>query len=90
MQNKTIDYIAEAMPQTLEELATIKGIGPKKLKELGPAILVITTGEETNVKEKVIRVSESGERIFSVRPLEKEGLGVYVFQFKVIRGTAER
>ena len=29
LQNKTIDYIAHAMPQTLEELAAIKGIGPK-------------------------------------------------------------
>src|SRR3989338_2153060 len=66
LQNKTIDYIADAMPQTLEELAAIKGIGPKKLKELGSAILAITTGGEANVKEKVIQVSESGERVFSV------------------------
>src|SRR3989344_1628742 len=51
LQNKTIDYIADAMPQTLEELA---------------AILAITTGGEANVKEKVIQVSESGERVFSV------------------------
>src|SRR3989344_3270883 len=66
LQNKTIDYIADAMPQTLEELAAIKGIGPKKLKALGSAILAITTGGEANVKEKVIQVSESGERVFSV------------------------
>ncbi len=65
-QNKTIDYIAEMRPQTLDELAAIKGIGPKKLKELGSAILAITTGGEANIKEKVIQVSESGERVFSV------------------------
>ncbi len=66
LQNKTIDYIVDAMPQTLEELAAIKGIGPKKLKELGPAILVITGGGEVNIKEKIIQVSDSGERVFSV------------------------
>ena len=66
LQNKTIDYIAHAMPQTLDELAAIKGIGPKKLKELGQAILAITTGGEANIKEKIIQVSDSGERVFSV------------------------
>lgn len=66
LQNKTIDYIANAMPQTLEELAAIKGIGPKKLKEIGPAILAITSGGKLNTKEKVIQVSDAGERVFSV------------------------
>src|SRR3989344_4607111 len=66
LQVKTINYIAEAMPQTLEELTVIKGIGPKKLKELGPAILAITRGGEAPVKEKSVQLSPSGERLFTV------------------------
>lgn len=66
LQNKTIDYIAQAAPQTLEELSAIKGIGPKKLKELGSAILAITKGEAFAVKEKEIRLADSDEIIFSV------------------------
>lgn len=74
LQNKTIDFIAESRPQTLKELSGIKGIGPKKLKELGSAILAITKGEsgEAFKKEKDIQLTEAGEVIFSVREfLEK-------------------
>src|SRR3989344_4746823 len=70
LQNKTIDFIAESMPQTLKELEGIKGIGPKKLKELGPAILAITKGGESEKKEEKkenIQLTEAGEVIFSVR-----------------------
>ncbi|MEK7195801.1 MAG: HRDC domain-containing protein, partial [Patescibacteria group bacterium] len=71
LQNKTIDFIAESMPQTLKELEGIKGIGPKKLKELGPAILAITKGESSwafkKEEEKNTQFTETGEVIFSVR-----------------------
>ena len=72
LQNKTIDFIAESLPQTLKELEGIKGIGPKKLKELGPAILAITKGESSGVskveeKKEDIQLTEAGEVIFSVR-----------------------
>ncbi len=69
LQNKTIDFIAESSPQTLKELAGIKGIGPKKLKELGPAILAITKGEATEgeeKREKDIQLTEKGDEVFSV------------------------
>lgn len=66
LQNKTIDYIADGMPQTLEELAAIKGIGPRKLKELGKAILAITNHEGLVTREKEIQMTDSGEQIFSV------------------------
>lgn len=72
LQNKTIDFIAESLPQTLKELEGIKGIGPKKLKELGPAILAITKGESNEAPKKEeqkedIQLTEAGEVIFSVR-----------------------
>lgn len=70
LQNKTIDFIADSVPQTLRELAGIKGIGPKKLKELGPAILAITkVGEVEKVyseEQKEVQLTETGEIIFSV------------------------
>ncbi len=65
LQNKTIDFIAESMPQTLKELSGIKGIGPKKLKELGLAILAITKGEAPE-KEENIQLTEKGDEVFSV------------------------
>src|SRR3989338_928486 len=52
LQNKTIDFIADSVPQTLKELSGIKGIGPKKLKELGPAILAITKGESSEAPKR--------------------------------------
>jgi len=62
LQVKTIDHIAETMPQTLIELSAIKGIGPKKLKELGPAILSITKGETLpEMRAKVVRVDKYGD-----------------------------
>lgn len=39
MQNVTIEAIAEARPKTLEELETIKGMGPKKIAQFGEEIL---------------------------------------------------
>ena len=66
LQVKTIDHIAETMPQTLIELSAIKGIGPKKLKELGPAILSITKGETLPEKEESVQISEIGDAILSV------------------------
>ncbi len=68
LQNKTIDFIAESSPKTLKELAAIKGIGPKKLKELGSAILTITKGESDESLEsgKDIQLTEKGDEVFSV------------------------
>src|SRR3989344_8920926 len=72
LQNKTIDFIADSMPQTLKELAGVKGIGPKKLKDFGPAILAITKGTDRTEEEKDVQLTERGEVIFSVREfLEK-------------------
>ena len=37
--NATLQRIAAAQPQTLEELEAVKGVGPKKLEQYGDAIL---------------------------------------------------
>ncbi|HIB78468.1 MAG TPA: hypothetical protein EYO58_12875, partial [Flavobacteriales bacterium] len=39
--NKTMEAIVLACPQTAKELLAIKGIGPKKLKDYGDDILQI-------------------------------------------------
>jgi hypothetical protein len=39
LTNTTLEAVAAARPQTLEELAAVKGIGPKKLEQYGQAIL---------------------------------------------------
>jgi superfamily II DNA helicase RecQ len=41
----TLERIAAARPQTLEELETVKGVGPKKLQQYGQAVLDITREE---------------------------------------------
>ena len=42
--NKTIDLIASQKPGSLQELARIKGVGPKTLEEHGDAVLIIING----------------------------------------------
>jgi superfamily II DNA helicase RecQ len=37
-----LQRIAAARPQTAEELRAVKGVGPKKLAQYGPAVLDIT------------------------------------------------
>ncbi len=41
----TLQNIAAARPTTPEELLAVKGVGPKKLAQFGPAVLGITQGE---------------------------------------------
>jgi hypothetical protein len=41
----TLERIATARPQTLEELEAVKGVGPKKLQQYGQAVLDITREE---------------------------------------------
>jgi hypothetical protein len=41
----TLERIAAARPQTLEELEAVKGVGPKKLEQYGQAVLDITREE---------------------------------------------
>ena len=43
--NATLERIAAARPQTLEELEAVKGVGPKKLEQYGQAVLDITREE---------------------------------------------
>lgn len=45
LHNATLEAVARRAPKTLEELSEIPGIGPKRLQELGPQILVTLTGE---------------------------------------------
>jgi hypothetical protein len=40
--DSTLKHIAAARPQTMDELGAVKGIGPKKLAQYGPALLDIT------------------------------------------------
>ncbi|MFH1188427.1 MAG: exodeoxyribonuclease VII large subunit [bacterium] len=44
LQNATIDALVHVLPRTREELAEIKGIGPKKLHDFGDVILAIIHG----------------------------------------------
>jgi superfamily II DNA helicase RecQ len=41
----TLERIAAARPQTLDELEAVKGVGPKKLEQYGQAVLDITREE---------------------------------------------
>ena len=46
--NVTLKLIADSCPTTLEQLDSIKGIGPRKLKLYGPAVLAIVAGQDTS------------------------------------------
>jgi superfamily II DNA helicase RecQ len=46
LPDATLERIAAARPQTLEELQAVKGIGPKKLHDFGASILEITQAQE--------------------------------------------
>jgi superfamily II DNA helicase RecQ len=41
----TLQRIAAARPQTLEDLQSVKGVGPKKLEQYGQSVLDITREE---------------------------------------------
>lgn len=43
--NKTLQAVAEARPSNLAALGGIKGVGPKKLKDYGEAVLAIVAGD---------------------------------------------
>ena len=43
--NATLERVAAAQPQTLEDLEAVKGVGPKKLQQYGQAVLDITRQE---------------------------------------------
>lgn len=43
--NDTLAKIAAAQPQTLEELGTVKGVGPVKLERYGQAVLAVLRGD---------------------------------------------
>ncbi|NLD43840.1 MAG: hypothetical protein GX657_10130 [Chloroflexi bacterium] len=45
LPDTTLERIAAARPQTLEDLQAVKGVGPKKLEQYGSAVLDITRGE---------------------------------------------
>jgi RecQ family ATP-dependent DNA helicase len=45
----TLRALARANPQTLEELATIPGMGPRRIESHGAAILEVLNGEEADV-----------------------------------------
>jgi ATP-dependent DNA helicase RecQ len=38
----TLQRIAAARPQTLDELQAVKGVGPRKLEQYGQAVLAVT------------------------------------------------
>ncbi|MBI5221103.1 MAG: exodeoxyribonuclease VII large subunit [Candidatus Liptonbacteria bacterium] len=64
LQRATIEAIAVQMPRTLEELAKIKGIGPKKLKQFGGEILRVVAGDEIQKKERLgANVSSSDDAV---------------------------
>jgi superfamily II DNA helicase RecQ len=42
----TLKRIAAQKPKTPEELLAVKGVGPRKLEQYGPAVLAIVVGQE--------------------------------------------
>jgi ATP-dependent DNA helicase RecQ len=46
-----LERIAASRPTTRAELATIKGVGPRKLEQFGPAIVEIVTSTKGSAKE---------------------------------------
>jgi ATP-dependent DNA helicase RecQ len=46
--NATLERVAASRPATLEELAAIKGIGPKKLERYGQAVLDVISQRESH------------------------------------------
>ncbi len=65
---KTLDLIAEAMPQTREEFLAISGIGEKKMDKYGTELMRIVSGGETGDKavDEIVEAGATGEKIFSV------------------------
>lgn len=67
----TLEIIARERPETLEALATIKGIGPKKIEKYGLALIALVRGQatakpiarETETSRTAITVSEYLGRI---------------------------
>lgn len=45
LHNKTIEEIVRRTPQTADELAGVKGLGPKKITKYGAAIMAVVRGE---------------------------------------------
>ncbi len=67
LQKKTMYAIAETMPATLDELRTVKGIGPKKAAEFGVRIVAAIHGAPAVREEKKqARFAEEGEKAMSV------------------------
>ena len=68
LQNATIEEIVRTRPETLEALALIKGIGPKKLERYGAAIIGLVQGiapgdadeDEPLLEGGVLELSVSG------------------------------
>lgn len=63
LHNSVLDEIAQKMPTTLDGLSGIKGMGTKRIKKYGQAILDIVNGSSQcvisqNEEEKVFSVSE--------------------------------
>ena len=48
----TLHEIASRRPQTMDELAAIKGVGPKKLQQYGPAILAMTQAAQPTEEKR--------------------------------------
>ena len=48
----TLKEIAAQRPATLDELAAIKGVGPHKLEQYGPAVLEVIAGREVGSAER--------------------------------------
>lgn len=67
--DSTLKHIAAARPQTMDELGAVKGVGPKKLAQYGPALLDITRQEPPSAGSQAGRgesespaVSDAGEQ----------------------------
>lgn len=78
LQNKTIEGIVHAMPQTLAELEQVKGIGPKKIAKFGRQLLHALYGGSRPESEgklaagNVFTVSRFLDRVNAVLAAERD------------------
>jgi exodeoxyribonuclease VII large subunit len=65
--NATLELLLMAHPETLEELAAVKGMGPKKIKQFGMELLACLS--EASAESKTVSYDEPADAATSGTPL---------------------
>lgn len=72
VSNETLECLAQVQPRDLDELATVKGIGPAKLEKYGAAILETIAATAPSVREPEPVVAEVVESRSAAKPVPTE------------------